>query len=159
MNFISKTMNFTIEQNDYTIDFVFFPKYSHCYSFNNQLSKNRSDVNKANYSWQIIEIFKDEFNVIFSMEIDEDSILTKLSKYIRDIINKETESIDIEPSGRPGSEWHIHVDNNNIRFEIWKNTSNQGYRFWLTKDRAVEFAQFLDKVNTYMVKYGEVIYD
>ena len=153
-------IKFNIKQNkkyDYKIDFVFSPTRSHLHSFNENPPKDWNEVYKVYYSWQIVEVFEGEPEVLFNMEVDECSCLTDLAYYIRDILYYNAKHHTIRSLGQPGSEWIIKADGSIIHFEIWQDPSNQGYRFWLTRDRAEEFAKFLDQINKYMLEHGEPI--
>ena len=153
-------MTFTLKEDreyDYRIDFVFMPEYSHCHSFNDNPPTNWEEVYKVYYSWKIVEIFEDDTEVLFNMSMDECSCLTELSYYIRDILSDKNEYCKVNSFGQPGSRWFIQADDNIILFEIWKDPSNQGYRFYLTRDKAEEFAKYLDEVNQYMLEHGESI--
>lgn len=155
--------DFTIKSDEYEdIVFRFFPRDSHCHSFDDQPPYNWNGVYKVYYSYAIVSISKDEdesFGEVtyeFTIYRDECSVLTDLSKYIKGTLFSKKKS-KAYSMGQPGSEWEIFYENNKIKFVVFDSFNNNGYRFWLSYDRAEQFAAYLDMINDYMLKHGEPI--
>ena len=161
---MNNMFDFTLYSDNYEeIIFRFLPNDSHCHSFDEYPPLNWNGVYKVYYSYSIIRFDKDEelgtpeyATDVFSMYRDECSVLTDLAKYIRGtIISKKTSKV--LPMGQPSSEWEISYENNMIKFVVFDNCGNDGFRFWLSEDEAMNFANYLDKINDYMLKHGEAI--
>ena len=149
---------------EYKVVFHFFTRDSHCHSFNDKPPKNWIEVYKVYYSWSIIgELFYEDgtpmdSDVLFDIPWDECSNLTVLSFTIRNLIQQKELKEHLLPSGQPASEWYVHkINKNEIRFTVWNDPCDIGYRFKLSDEKAEEFAQFLDDVNQYMLEHGEGI--
>ncbi len=156
--------DFTLLNDEYEeIIFRFLPNDSHCHSFDEQPPMNWNGVYKVYYSFSIIRFEKDKdtgliesATDVFSMYRDECSILTDLPKYIRGTLysKKISKAFSL---GQPGSEWEIDPKGDYIKFTVFDNCGNNGYRFWLNEVEAMNFADYLDKMNDYMLKHGEPI--
>lgn len=67
----------------------------------------------------------------------------------------EDVKVHLAPLGQPASEWYINrVDEDTIKFTVWNDPLNVGYRFRLSNEKAKEFAWFLDDINQYMLEHG-----
>ena len=149
------------EDEDYRIVFHFFTRDSHCHSFNDDPPKSWNEVYKVYYSWSITDELLDndgevmESDVLFDIPWDECSRLTELPSYIKDVVYNEDVKVHLAPLGQPASEWYIsRVDEDTIKFTVWNDPLNVGYRFKLSNEKAKEFARFLDDINQYMLEHG-----
>lgn len=152
------------EDEDYRIVFHFFTRDSHCHSFNDDPPKSWNEVYKVYYSWSITDELLDnadevmESDVLFDIPWDECSRLTELPSYIKDVVYNEDVKVHLAPLGQPASEWYIsRVDEDTIKFTVWNDPLNVGYRFKLSNEKVKEFAWFLDDINQYMLEHGEGI--
>ena len=153
-------MEFVLKEDEFydqKIIFRFFPKKSHCYGHQYPIT-NWDDVYKVYYSWEIV-CEHDEFGeeLLFDMSWDEDSILTDLSRCIQRCIECGKGMKFLTGLGDPTSEWNINIDGAKYEFIVWKDPVNLGYRFILTKDKAEEFAKFIEEINQYMLEHGNPI--
>lgn len=179
----SYSMDFTLkEASEYSrrLTFRFYCSASHMHGFRDEPPKDYSEVYKVYYSWAIVKGTDeyDGFVPMFTMTCDECSALFGLEDVIRIIVsytdNDENtyEEHSIMSVGQPGSIWEIvrkkrgHFDeeewveppeNDVIRFSVWNNYNNKGYRFYLTLAKAAEFAEYIEKMNQYMLEHGEPI--
>ena len=149
------------EDEDYRIVFHFFTRDSHCHSFNDDPPKGWNEVYKVYYSWSITDELLDndgevmESDVLFDIPWDECSRLTELPSYIKDVVYNEDVKVHLAPLGQPASEWYIsRVDEDTIKFTVWNDPLNVGYRFKLSNEKAKKFAWFLDDINQYMLEHG-----
>lgn len=144
------------KEEDYEVIFRFYPRRSHCHSFNDDVPKTRNDVYKVYYSYAIIGKSEDSSEILFEMPTDECSILEYLGEYIRNTINdkRHNKAITI---GQPGSDWDLLWRGSYIEFRVFDNWTDRGFRFWLTIERAEDFIKYLDTVNQYMIEHGEPI--
>lgn len=149
------------EDEDYRIVFHFFTRDSHCHSFNDDPPKSWNEVYKVYYSWSITDELLDndgevmESDVLFDIPWDECSRLTELPSYIKDVVYNEDVKVHLTSLGQPASEWYIsRVDEDTIKFTVWNDPLNVGYRFKLSNEKAKEFAWFLDNINQYMLEHG-----
>lgn len=149
---------------EYKVVFHFFTRDSRCHSFNDDPPKNWNEVYKVYYSWSITQNMLGmddevvESEVLIDVVWDECSRLTELSFHIKDVIQNEAVKVHLVPLGQPASEWYIcRVDEDSIKFTVWNDPLNVGYRFKLSNEKAEEFAWFLDDVNQYMLEHGEGI--
>ena len=170
-----RKLDFVIyEDTDIKRVFRFYPRKSHCHSFNEEPPKTWEDVYKVYYSYAILELDK-EFNeteVLFNCHCDECSAIDEVSEYIRlisdgktkEIIDFEGEKItrklldkEIRPFGY-GVTWIIRKRNSKkfYNVELWDN-NEKGYRIILTKDELKNFGLYLRDCCEYMLKNGEPI--
>ena len=168
MNRDIERFDFFIFEDEYKrVIFRFLPNDSHCHSFDENPPKSWREVYKVYYSFSIICFDLNEETGLteyaedmFSIYRDECSVLTHLAKYIRGTLTTKNTS-KILAMGQPGSEWEISWDTDScrrpIKFEVWDNWSDNGFRFRLSADRAEVFACYLDFINDYMLKHGECI--
>lgn len=152
--------------------FRFYPKSSYVYDHTDNPPTTWKDVYKVYYSWAIIrhtyyndKLEPESCEKIFYLPIDECSRLPELSAIIKNVI-KTGETFDCKTIGQPAGEWKIekklyyNLVNDEIvacKFEVFNNLTDQGCRFWLREDKALEFCDWLDMVNQYMLKHNKGI--
>lgn len=153
-------MDFLLEKDDFKdLVFRFYPRQSYMHSFDGDPPKTFDDVYKIYYAWGVIWKYGEngEFNHrVFYMPCDECSALGYLSNAIRECIETK-EDQTVFTSGLPGSDWYIDVINKYLEFKVFDNLECSGVIFTLPFDQALEFADFLDKVNQHMLENGEPI--
>ena len=150
---MKRKLDFVIYESDtYRMTFRFYPKKSHCHSFNDELPKTWPDVYKVYYSWAILKQLKNENGniektvILFMAHCDECSVIDEISARC-DLLSRRVERV--ERKDYTGENYRINVLNNEcfsmgmgvswiIRktidgsyiFEVW-NFSNNGFRFVL----------------------------
>ena len=160
-----KEMRFTIKTGEYEdVIFRFFPRDSHCHGFGDKPPKNWKGVYKVYYAWDIVqfgkwrgEIINCEQKSLFDMPWDECSVLTDLGNHILAIIDKEYSESHLNGMGMPTSKWDIEIDGPIVTFTVWNDPDMNGYRFRLYKEKAREFAEFINTINEHMLENGEPI--
>ena len=175
---MKRKLDFVIYESDtYRMTFRFYPKKSHCHSFNDEPPKTWLDVYKVYYSWTILEQWKNENGdiektiVLFTAHCDECSVIDEisarcnlLSRRIEQVKRKNgDENYKIKVLNREcypmgmGISWIIRkTRNKSYIFEVW-NFSNNGFRFELPHKRIKEFGEYLLMCCNYMLEHGEPI--
>lgn len=155
--------------------FRFYPKQSHVHGFTDEPPTDWTGVYKVYYSWKVMrqyynddteKIEPESANDLFNMPWDECSEITNLAGVIRHVVETH-EDVELIAFGQPASEWSIKYIETNydwletqrhyIKIVVWDNFQDNGYRFSLDLDEALKFAEYLDKVNDYMLKHSEGI--
>ena len=178
MDFVLNPEGFWNEQ----LIFRFYPHCSHMHSFGDEPPEHFGQVYKVYYSWAILkrivgldEDLLSKTEVVFKMGWDECSALFGLEdvvKYCSDDSQPYYEEYKTMSPGQPGSVWEFQrqkrcvwdgaelsesPENDVVEFSVWNNYTSQGYRFYLRVDKAREFAEYIGKVNQYMLEHGEPI--
>ena len=175
---MKRKLDFVIYESDtYRMTFRFYPKKSHCHSFNDEPPKTWLDVYKVYYSWAILKQWKNENGdiektiVLFTAHCDECSVIDEisarcnlLSRRIEQVKRKNgDENYKIKVLNREcypmgmGISWIIRkTRNKSYIFEVW-NFSNNGFRFELPHKRIKEFGEYLLMCCNYMLEHGEPI--
>ena len=175
---MKRKLDFVIYESDtYRMTFRFYPKKSHCHSFNDEPPKTWLDVYKVYYSWAILKQWKNENGdiektiVLFTAHCDECSVIDEisarcnlLSRRIEQVKRKNgDEDYKIKVLNREcypmgmGISWIIRkTRNKSYIFEVW-NFSNNGFRFELPHKRIKEFGEYLLMCCNYMLEHGEPI--
>lgn len=152
--------------------FRIYPVNTHIHSFNDEPPKNWKEVYKVYYSWAFIrQWYKDDSNeikeseIILKMDCDECSDIPNLSGMLKYVM-ETGDPIEGMACGQPAGEWDITqskgFDGKNEPYEYYKiqvfdNWYNKGYRFWFNKDEVLEFCEWLNNVNQYLLEHGEGI--
>lgn len=176
---MKRKLDFVIYESDtYRMTFRFYPKKSHCHSFNDALPKTWLDVYKVYYSWAILKQLKNENGniektvTLFMAHCDECSVIDEISARC-DLLSRRVERV--ERKDDTGENYRINVLNNEcfpmgmgvswmIRktrdgsyiFEVW-NFSNNGFRFVLPFEKVKEFGEYLQMCCDYMLEHSEPI--
>lgn len=175
---MKRKLDFVICESDtYRMTFRFYPKKSHCHSFNDEPPKTWLDVYKIYYSWAILKQLKNENGniektvILFMAHCDECSVIDEisarcnlLSRRIEQVKRKNgDENYKIKVLNREcypmgmGVSWIIRkTRNKSYIFEVW-NFSNNGFRFELPHKRIKEFGEYLLMCCNYMLEHGEPI--
>lgn len=158
------------EDKDMKMIFRFYPRQSHCHSFNDDPPSNWDEVYKVYYAYSIILQCKEDncSKVVFDSGLDECSIIDEVAARIiyilqgKEYVNIEDDEIQLLDSEiflcGYGVSWKINSCRKpgNYEFNLW-NWRNCGYRFWLDDNRAAEFGNFLHECCEYMLEHGEPI--
>ena len=173
-----KHMDFEISSNEHIrLLFRFYPRKSSIHSFTEEPPKDFNDVYKVYYSWAIMEsrnrAWHDEeprwpeYKKIFSMRWDECSPLEHLVETIKTVVLTKEKQTGVVSMGQPSSEWIIGyhemqgVFNEDIEdylsFYVFNNWSNMGYRFSLDLSKVRKFIDYINSINSYMLKHGDPI--
>lgn len=176
---MKRKLDFVIYESDtYRMTFRFYPKKSHCHSFNDELPKTWLDVYKVYYSWAILKQLKNENGniektvILFMDHCDECSVIDEISARC-DLLSRRVERV--ERKDDTGENYRINVLNNEcfpmgmgvswmIRktrdgsyvFEVW-NFSNNGFRFVLPFEKVKEFGEYLQMCCDYMLEHSKPI--
>lgn len=156
----------------YRTIFRFYPKNTHVHSFNDKAPQNWKEVYKVYYSWAIIrQYYKDDGKNIEPSEserllyfhCDECSKIPNLSEIIKYVV-ETGETYDYPTIGQPAADWEIIKINNfnedesdYYKFQVFNNWTDQGFKFFLTKEQALDFCNYLDCINQYALEHGEPI--
>ena len=176
---MKRKLDFVIYESDtYRMIFRFYPKRSHCHSFDDKPPKTWLDVYKVYYSWAILKQWKTENGdiektvILFMAHCDEGSIIDEISARC-DLLSHRVEHVERKDDN--GENYQINVPNNecypmsmgvswiirkirdgNYMFEVW-DFSNKGFRFELPRERIKEFGEYLQSCCGYMLEHGEPI--
>ena len=161
-----------IEDNYQKTVFRFYPRKSHCHSFDENLPKSWEDVYKVYYSYSIIRNWKasKKKEILFECLCDECSVIDEVAETIRLVlsgqkvfeIEREEEKIRIkllDRSIRPfgyGVTWLLHKEHKLFELLLW-NYNNKGYCIRLDKEKLKEFGIYLNNCCEYMLQHGEPI--
>lgn len=165
------------------IVFRFYPRQSHCHSFNEEPPKTYEDIYKVYFSWAILLQDIDEngnvedTKTLYREYCDECSRIYSIALFCNLLANgKEWYEPD---AGEPyeildnefhslgsGTSWVIHKippiykiskqQENMYAFDLW-GFSGKGFRFYLPHYRLKEFADYLQGCSDYMLVHGESI--
>lgn len=178
----NRRFDFTLFESKHSkLIFRFYPKYSHCHSFDEVPPKSWDEVYKVYYSYSIIKHYKNDIfelpsEVMFSSGCDECSAIDEVAvacdlivmghKSITRTWNDEEITIellnrDIYPTG-DGVTWKISeiesIKSGNVQYEITLfRFDGVGYKFYLDKDKLGEFGSYLNDCCEYMLAHGEPI--
>lgn len=170
------------DEKDERLVFRFYPRRSHCHSFNENPPQSWNEVFKVYYAYSILKQWKDENGGIESTEVmykdpcDECSVIDTISECCEKLSNgitEETRHLKVHDKDyeRPvyycnteyyplgdGTSWLIHPSNKQSMFkiEVWSD-DDKGYRFYLSKEKLKEFGEYLNMCCEYMLKHGESI--
>lgn len=164
------------EDEDERLIFRFYPRQSHCHSFNDKPPKTWNDVYKVYYSYGIISQYKldedSQWNseIMFKEDCDECSIISEVGQrcfYLSEgktyvDVSNDTKSWSVKlldeevyPFGM-GTTWKISKVRNNYKFELF-DWWNKGFKFLLDENKIKDFGQYLLNCCEYMLKHGEPI--
>lgn len=166
------------EDDDYKIVFRFYPRLSSCHSSGDEPPKNWGGVYKTYYYYKIIKTYKDEdgyfHKILFDSSCDECSIIREVAVRLKHLSEGKKK---VEVNYRDDT-WTVKLLDTDIRtfadcvwwkISEWKKGKNGsykfelfryddiGYRFWLTKERAYEFGEYLNECCEYMLTHGDPI--
>ena len=171
---MKRKFDFVIYDDGFNRDILrFYPRGSHVHGHTDEPPTTWKTVYKVYYSWAVIrhyyydgEIEPESSEKLFDMSMDECSELPNLSAIIKNVI-ETGESFDYPTFGQPAGEWcikkvkchNVFDDSEDViyEFRVFNNLTNQGYRFSFNEIEALEFCDWLDAVNQYMLEYSEGI--
>lgn len=172
----ARHLDFELKRDeDSILKFRFYPKSSHMHGFDEEPPKTFDDVYKVYYTWGIFRsqnlACPDEpdewtaFQRMFHIAYDECSALETLEYGIRHVIRYKKGRLDHWSWGEPGSDWIISYrkedkqdrTKDRVFFEVFDNSTDAGFRFVLSVDKALAFADYLHTVNQHMLENGEPI--
>lgn len=137
--------------------FRFYPEDSHIHGFHEFSPTKWEEVYKTYYCWKIL-INEDGRRTSFGSYSDEDCCFMNYVCQINELIRKGKNDRREVPSFH-GISWNIAYHKRThdfLEFELWTH-DNIGYRFRLDVKTAKRFADFLAKVDAYMMKHSEPI--
>lgn len=170
------------DEQDEQLVFRFYPRRSHCHSFNEKPPQSSEEVFKVYYAYSILKQWKREdgsiecTEVMYEESFDECSVIDTVSECCEKLSNGITEEerhlklrnkdysrlvhyCDTEyyPLG-DGTSWLIHPSTKQSMFkiEVW-SSDDKGFRFWLSKEKLKQFGEYLNMCCEYMLKHGEPI--
>lgn len=141
----------------------FYPRTTHVHGFGDKIPHTWKEVYKTYYSWKVLrqyidgegKVIPEKTHVIFSMMFDEASVFPRLAEDIRFMIATES-AIHACGLGQPSAQWDISMcENGMVKFEVFDNYHNNGFRFVLSESEAKAFCCWIDSVNTYALEHGE----
>ena len=153
----------------------FYPRRSNMRGFNEEVPKSFDEVYKVYYSWAILEsrnmAWEDEeprwgkYKKVFSMNWDECSVIFEvLSGAIKSVIEEKEKHLGLVSLGQPSSEWILEYHEvadlfkENLRdwvsFMVFNNWTSKGYRFNLGIDAVEDFKNYLNDINSYMLRHS-----
>lgn len=171
---MERKFDFVIHDDAFSRDILrFYPRRSHVHGYTDEPPTSWKAVYKVYYSWAVIrhyyyngEIEPESGEKLFDMPMDECSELPELSEIIKYVV-LTGEPFDSFTVGQPAGEWcikkekchNIFNDSKNIfyEFQVFNNLTNQGYRFCFNEIEALEFCDWIDAVNQYMLEHSEGI--
>lgn len=160
------------DSKDERLIFRFYPRQSHCHSFNEKPPTTPEEVYKVYYSYAILHQQKYEeqleTEVMFRETCDECSVIDEvghrciwLSRGIEEVERKDGAKIQIAnkamyPFGM-GTSWNISKLNNGEYLFTLFDWVNRGFRFSLPQNKLKSFGEYLLNVCNYMLAHGEGI--
>jgi len=171
------------ESDNVRLIFRFYPRRSHCHSFNDEPPKNWNGVYKVYYNYAIIKQWKIrpndqwESEVVFYESCDECSIIDKVGQRCL-LLADGTETFEREDGERIplldrniipfgyGTEWTISKHtcvgwDDSDGYTYYKFTLfdyfNTGYRFNINEEDIKAFGEYLLGCCEYMLAHGEPI--
>ena len=173
-----RKIDFILGENElYKTVFRFYPRRSSCHSFNEEPPKSWQDVYKTYFYYRIIKIYKDEdgncdgYEVLYDSYCDECSIIGEVGTRLKYLSEGKKEVIIT----RNNDTWNVKLLDNeiytfadctfwnisegrhdNYRFELFRY-DDVGYRFWLLKEKAYKFGEYLLECCEYMLEHGDPI--
>lgn len=158
--------------------FRFYPRRTHVHGFTDEPPKVWKEAYKVYYSWAIIRQYYDEEGrvkehiMLLDMPTDECSQIPNLPMII-EYVMKTGEEFDDFTFGQPAGDWTIKQNNRYSTmdllaendkcyyeyydFQVFNNSTNQGYRFRLNKEKTIEFCKWLKVINQYALDHSEGI--
>lgn len=170
-----RKIDFVISDNNYSkIIFRFYPRRSHCHSFNDKPPKEWIDVYKVYYAYSIIEQYKNDgkINILFNCDCDECSVIDAVAFGIKVLDAGKTYYENTLLDGRTvrvpildneiftfgdGVTWILRKRQNDFYEIDLFDFNDVGYRFFLSKDQLIKFGEFLNYCFEYMIVHGEPI--
>lgn len=162
---MDKNWNYILNESNYIrTTFRVYPYRTFIHSFNDDRPKTWDEVYKVYYSWAIIHHYKDDNGKVepesgerlLYMYNDECSNVVNLHHIIRHVVHTG-EDFDYPTIGMPAGDWKIEVrkgvsDYDNVPYEhyyfsVFDNWLNNGYRFIFDREKALAFADWLEKMN------------
>lgn len=170
---MNKKMDFILKETDFCrILFRFYPKNTHVHGFTDIPPRTWKEVYKVYYSWAIIyqNVDNGKINSKYNKTLlyfpcDECSEIPNLSGYIKYVIETGVD-LKIPACGQPAGDWIIQQkkgkdwhgnEYEDYYFELFDNWMNQGYKFTLSKEKALDFCDYLDAINQYALYHSEGI--
>lgn len=179
-----RKLDYIIKQSqDERLVFRFYPRRSHCHSFNEEPPKSWEEVYKVYYSYAIIKQWKFDSNeqweseVVFEESCDECSIIDEIAERCLLLANgyeiferEDGERIslldeEVFPFGM-GTSWTIskierhdydgsvkHISYAFILFDYF----GKGFRFVIEQKNILSFGEYLKECCEYMLAHGEEI--
>jgi len=153
-----KSFGFVLEDSSRRrLIFRFYPEESHIHGFHDFCPDKWEQVYKTYYSWKIL-IDEHGRKTSFGSGCDEDCCFLNYVCVIREFIANGREDRRDVPSFY-GISWNISYHKRGVdflEFELW-TYDNVGYRFRLDTEKAKRFAEFLERVDAYMMKHSEPV--
>lgn len=180
-----RKLDYVIKQSkDERLIFRFYPRQSHCHSFNDKPPKSWKEVYKVYYSYAIIKQWKFnpdeqwESEIMFEESCDECSIIGEIAERCLLLADgcetferEDGEKIpllerEIFPFGT-GTSWKISkrhwfsfdggdCDNICYQFELF-DYWNKGFRFVIDQESTRSFGEYIKECCEYMLAHGEGI--
>lgn len=151
-----KSFGFVLENDDIrTLIFRFYPEESHVHGFHDFCPTTWERVYKTYYSWKIC-IEENGRKTSFGSSSDEDCCFLNYVCVINEFIKNAKEDRR-EVRSFWGISWSISYKKRGrdfMEFELW-TYDNVGYRFRLDIERAKRFAEFLERIDAYMIRHSE----
>ncbi|MBD5130777.1 MAG: hypothetical protein HDT43_12775 [Ruminococcaceae bacterium] len=151
-----KSFGFVLENSETRrLIFRFYPEESHIHGFHDFCPTEWSQVYKTYYSWKIC-IDENDVKTSFGSYSDEDCCFMNYVCVIKELIRNGKDDRREVRSLR-GVSWNISFRKrakDYIEFGLW-TPQNIGYRFRLDVETAKRFADFLERVDAYMMKHSE----
>ena len=155
-----------LDSKDHRIILRIYEFGTSIYGYSNMKPKIAPEVYKVYYDWKILYQEKDLYNghvidtkTMFEMW-DECSVLFDMDKYIKTILKDKKEHAEAYSLGYPASIWEFDKVKDAketfykyYKFTVWNRPFNQGYQFWLSKEKMIEFAEWLEDTNKKLIKY------
>lgn len=162
---MKRHFDFCIKKQDgwYKDIIRFYPRTTHVHGFGDKIPHTWKEVYKTYYSWKVLRQYLDEegnvipekTQVLFSMMFDEASAFPRLSEDIRYMLENDI-VFHVPGFGQPSAVWSVRVcENSAVKFEVFDNYHNNGFRFVLNQDETKAFCCWIDSVNAYALEHGE----
>lgn len=153
-----KSFGFVLEDSDTRrLIFRFYPEESHIHGFHDFCPSKWQEVYKTYYCWKIC-IEENGEKTSFGSYSDEDCCFMNYVCQINELICGGKDDRREIPS-LSGISWNISYRRHTrdvLEFELW-TYENVGYRFRLGVETAKRFADFLARVDAYMMKHSEPV--
>lgn len=151
--------------------FRFYPNLSNCFDKNDKPAKKWEDVYNECYYYKILKYNKHtdkDYSVVFDSKGDEYSEIYNLSDTLIHLSRGQKEMELTSPLGNfkikisddedfesdCGVDWRLKKYNDyDYKFELFRFSDDIGYRFWLPKEKAYKFGEYLNYCCEYVLRH------
>ena len=175
-----RKIDFILKDNEFEkIIFRFYPRQSTCHSFGDEPPKSLNEVYKVYYYYRILRFWKEDdgtidrdYDVLFNSGCDECSIIDEVAARLK-YLSEGKKEVEVNHRDTTYTVKLLNTDiytiadcvwwkiieghHDNYKFELFRNFDDVGYRFWLLKEQAYKFGEYLNYCCDYMLEHGNPI--